>query len=146
MAAWVLGGVRLISSARIMLANSGPGRNWYCRRRVSGSSWMICVPVTSLGIRSGVNWMRLKPRCVASASELTSSVLARPGTPSKQGVAAGEDGDQDLFDDVALADDHFRQFLADTVVGLFAAFDGSQVVGRYFRIFSCHGGSVAWWG
>jgi hypothetical protein len=26
-AAWVLGGVRLISSASSMLANSGPGRN-----------------------------------------------------------------------------------------------------------------------
>ena len=45
---------------------------------------MISVPVTSLGIRSGVNWIRLKLRCVASASELTSSVLARPGTPSSR--------------------------------------------------------------
>ena len=44
---------------------------------------MICVPVTSLGIKSGVNWMRLKLRCVASASELTNNVLASPGTPSK---------------------------------------------------------------
>ena len=43
---------------------------------------MICVPVTSLGMRSGVNCTRLKLRCMAWASELMSSVLARPGTPS----------------------------------------------------------------
>ncbi len=44
---------------------------------------MISVPVMSDGIRSGVNWMRLK----ASDSERDSveiiNVLARPGTPSR---------------------------------------------------------------
>ncbi len=57
-------------------------------------------------------------------------------------VAAGEDRDQDLLDDVALADDHFCQFRADPVVGRLASFDGSQIVGRYFGVFTCHGGSV----
>ncbi len=42
------------------------------------------MPVTSLGIRSGVNWIRLNLRCVASASELIKSVLASPGTPSSR--------------------------------------------------------------
>ena len=36
------------------------------------------------GIRSGVNWMRLKPKDIVSASELTSSVLAKPGTPTSK--------------------------------------------------------------
>ena len=55
MAAWVLGGVRLISSAKSKFAKIGPGKNVYSRRPVSRFSWMISVPVTSLGIRSGVN-------------------------------------------------------------------------------------------
>src|ERR671937_1172728 len=42
---------------------------------------MTC-PVTSDGIRSGVNCTRRKSRSSAWASVLTSSVLATPGTPS----------------------------------------------------------------
>ena len=41
----------------------------------------MSVPVMSIGIRSGVNWMRLNLSDIVSASLLTSSVLARPGTP-----------------------------------------------------------------
>ena len=36
----------------------------------------------SPGIRSGVNWTRLKSNRSAAASDRTSSVLATPGTPS----------------------------------------------------------------
>ena len=36
------------------------------------------------GIRSGVNWMRLKPTSRILASELTIRVLARPGTPTSR--------------------------------------------------------------
>ena len=80
-AAWVLGGVRLISSARTMLAKIGPWTNRNARLPVAWSSSMISVPVMSLGIRSGVNWMRLNFRCRARASVATVKVLARPGTP-----------------------------------------------------------------
>ena len=41
----------------------------------------MSVPVMSIGIRSGVNWMRLNFSDIVSASLLTSSVLASPGTP-----------------------------------------------------------------
>ncbi len=37
----------------------------------------------SIGIRSGVNWMRLNFSDIVSASLLTINVLARPGTPIK---------------------------------------------------------------
>ncbi len=57
------------------------------------------------GIRSGVNWMRLKETSRIWLMELTMSVLARPGTPSEEAVAAREDGGQHLIDDLALADD-----------------------------------------
>ena len=41
----------------------------------------MSVPVMSMGIKSGVNWMRLKCSDMVSASLLTSSVFAKPGTP-----------------------------------------------------------------
>ena len=53
----------------------GPGRN-------ENSPWRwskIDDPVTSDGIRSGVNWMRAKPSDVAWANERAISVFARPG-------------------------------------------------------------------
>src|SRR5690606_36510478 len=61
----------------------GPGRN---RNRPpaappstpSSTSW----PVTSEGMRSGVNWTRLASRSSAAANALTTSGLATPGTPS----------------------------------------------------------------
>jgi hypothetical protein len=37
--------------------------------------------------------------------ELTSSVLARPGTPTKQAVAPGQERDQELVDNFLLAND-----------------------------------------
>src|SRR5262245_38275992 len=40
------------------------------------------VPTRSAGTRSGVNWRRLKLPPSTSATVLTVSVLARPGTPS----------------------------------------------------------------
>src|SRR3989449_7139932 len=78
-AACVFGGVRLISSARMICAKIGPFTNR--SRRVPCSSSRISVPVMSDGIRSGVNWIRLKSRSRMSASVLMRSVFARPGTP-----------------------------------------------------------------
>jgi len=80
-AACVLGGVRLTSSASSTLANSGPGTKVQRRCPVVMSSSMMSVPVTSVGIRSGVNWMRLNESPSAVASVFTSSVLAVPGMP-----------------------------------------------------------------
>ena len=77
-AAWVFGGVRLISSANSKLVNTGPGRNANAAVRASYTS----EPVTSPGIRSGVNCTRLNSNRSAAASARTSSVFATPGTPS----------------------------------------------------------------
>ena len=82
-AACVLGGVRLISSASRMLVKTGPSMNRNDRLPRSSSSSTF-VPVMSEGIRSGVNWMRLKLTSRISASVLTINVLARPGTPSSR--------------------------------------------------------------
>ena len=45
------------------------------------SSSTTSVPNMSAGIRSGVNWMRLKEREKVSATDLTRSVFPSPGTP-----------------------------------------------------------------
>src|SRR6267143_1565229 len=83
-AACVLGGVRLISSASSTWAKTGPATNRNVRRPVVWSSSSTSVPVMSEGIRSGVNWMRLKVSESASARVEIKSVLARPGTPTNR--------------------------------------------------------------
>src|SRR5882724_461488 len=79
-AAWVFGGVRLISSASSSWVKIGP--------RVS-ANWLVwklnrLVPRTSPGIRSGVNWMRPNFSERAAAKVRASRVLATPGTPSSR--------------------------------------------------------------
>ena len=44
----------------------------------------ISEPKISLGIKSGVNWMRLKLRPSAFATVCTISVFASPGTPTSK--------------------------------------------------------------
>ena len=83
-AAWVLGGVRLISSARMTLAKTGPLTKRISRWPVVLFSSMTSVPVMSLGMRSGVNWIRLNWSERVCATVETSSVLARPGTPTSR--------------------------------------------------------------
>jgi hypothetical protein len=74
-AACVFGGARLISSARRRFVKIGPGR-----KSKSASRWFqIEEPVTSEGIRSGVNWIREKPMLVTCANDRAASVFARPG-------------------------------------------------------------------
>src|SRR6056297_388530 len=77
-AAWVRGGVRLISSARSNPANSGPFRKANSLLRWSYTN----EPVRSAGSRSGVNWAREKSRPSVCANERAASVLPRPGKSS----------------------------------------------------------------
>ena len=80
------------------------------------------------GIRSGVNWMRLKLRSSAWASVLTISVFARPGTPIEQGVAAAEDRHQQLVEHLVLPDDDLADFLPQLLVGGAELLDHRNVV------------------
>ncbi len=68
------------------------------------------VPVMSAGIRSGVNWMRLKSVPSTWARVRTRSVLATPGTPSMSACWLVKIGDERLIDHVLLADDDFAHF------------------------------------
>ena len=80
-AAWVLGGVRLISSASTMLAKTGPCTKRNARLPVASSSSMISVPVMSRGHQVGRELDPVELQVRARARVATVSVLARPGTP-----------------------------------------------------------------
>ncbi len=77
-AACTLEGARLISSASSRFAKMGPRLGV----KVSCLGSKMRVPTTSLGSRSGVNWMRRKLVWLAEASVLMVRVFARPGRPS----------------------------------------------------------------
>ena len=87
----------------------------------------------SEGIRSGVNWIRLKVRFSASASVWIISVLARPGHADQQAVAAGEDRDQQLLEHRVLADDHLAHLGLQAGERVLEALHGGQVVGLHRR-------------
>ena len=99
-AACVLGGVRLISSARIRLAKIGPADELErAPCPVVRSSSRISVPVMSDGIRSGVNWMRLNLRSSTWASVEIRRVLASPGTPTRRQCPSAKRAPEQLVDD-----------------------------------------------
>ena len=75
---WVFGEARLISSPSTMFAKIAPGLNSKSR-----CSWLkTFTPVTSVGSRSGVNWMRRNEQSIDRAIALASIVLPTPGTSS----------------------------------------------------------------
>ena len=99
---WVFGEARLISSPTTTLAKIAPGRNSKSR-----ASWLkTLTPVTSLGSRSGVNWMRRTVQSIERASALASIVLPTPGHVLDEQVALGEQHGDGGADDVRLALDH----------------------------------------
>ena len=76
----VFGVARLISSTRTTFAKTGPGRN--SKSRVF---WLNTdSPVTSVGWRSGVHWMRdIVAPSIVPAIARASTVFAVPGTSSR---------------------------------------------------------------
>ena len=100
---WVLGVARFISSARRMLLKTGPFRKTIRLPPCSSfsSTW---VPVTSAGIRSGVNWIRPEGRDPKpQAEDRTNRVFPTPGTPFQQHISAGKNGDHRVFHRLLLA-------------------------------------------
>ncbi len=129
----VFGGVRLISSASSTCANSGPGTKVQVRLPVAWSSSRMSVPVMSVGIRSGVNWMRLNDSPSALASVRTSSVLAVPGRPVIEAVTAHQQRDEQLLHHFVLAHDELAHLAADGGEGGAEAADQFAGVGVLYR-------------
>ena len=88
----------------------------------------MSVPVMSIGIRSGVNWMRLNFSDIVSASLLTSSVLARPGTPISSAWPRANRQIASRSITSRLADDHPAQLLPQPGVDLPQLIDRLDVV------------------
>ena len=61
------------------------------------------------GIRSGVNWMRLNVEVEDVGERLDQQRLGQAGHAGDQAVAAGEQRDQHLLDDLVLADDDLAE-------------------------------------
>ena len=98
----VFGDARLISSASTTLANTGPGRN----SKSLLFRFQIDAPVTSLGSRSGVNWIRCHEPPVARARRLRERRLADAGDVLDEEMALGEQADERQVHGPPLAEQH----------------------------------------
>ena len=87
----------------------------------------MSVPVMSIGIRSGVNWMRLKRERHRLGDLADQKGLGQTGDAHQQAVAACEQADGQLFDHGMLADDHAAQFLSQPAVDFAQAVDRRHV-------------------
>ncbi len=98
----VFGVARLISSTSTTFAKIGPGRNSKSRVRWSKTE----RPVTSVGWRSGVHWMRdgVAPSMVPAIAR-ASTVFAVPGTSSRSTCPPQVERGEDELDLLALAVD-----------------------------------------
>ncbi len=110
-AAWVLGGVRLISSASMMLAKIGPAMN---AKPAAAGLEVVLQHVGAGDVRRHHVGGELDPperQAQDPRDRADQECLGQPRHPHEQDVAAGEEPGQQLLDHVVLADDH----LADLV-------------------------------
>ena len=89
---------------------------------------MTSVPVMSDGIRSGVNWMRLKRQVEGLGQRADHERLGQPGHAHEQGVAAAEDRHEQLVEHLLLADDDLADLLPQLLVGGAELLDHRDVV------------------
>ena len=82
----------------------------------------------SIGIRSGVNWMRLNFKRHRFRQLADQQRLGQPRHAHQQGVAPGEQADRQPLDHVLLADDHAAQLAFQLRVNLAQAVNRRDVV------------------
>ena len=85
----------------------------------------------SEGIRSGVNWMRLKRQVQRVGQRVDHQRLGQAGHADQQAVAAGEDRDQQLLEHRVLADDHLAHLGLEPGERVLETLHGGQVVGLH---------------
>jgi hypothetical protein len=88
----------------------------------------MSVPVMSIGIRSGVNWMRLNFSDIVSASLLMSKCLRQTRHAHQERMAASKQADAELLDHVTLAHDHFAQLSSQPIIGTSQFINGGHIV------------------
>ena len=110
-AACVFGGVRLISSASRMFVKIGPRRKRKRRSPVFTSCSSTSVPVMSLGMRSGVNWIRFDCQRERLRQACHERGLCQAGHAHQQAVAAREQRHEQQLHRRLLPDDAPAQLL-----------------------------------
>ena len=127
-AAWVLGGVRLISSASTTLAKTGPWTKRKARRAGGG------VLLDDLGAgdvarhQVGGELDAVERQVQRLGDGLDHQRLGQAGHADQQGVAAGEDRGEDAVHDVLLADDALGDLGAEPADGTHQALQLLDVV------------------
>ena len=109
-AAWVLGGVRLISSASRMLVKTGPST----KRKFAPPVLVLLQHVRAGDVRGHQVGRELDPLELDvedPGQRADHQRLGQARHAHQQAVAAGEDGGEDLLDHLVLADDDLLQFL-----------------------------------
>ena len=91
---------------------------------------MMSVPVMSEGIRSGVNWMRENFRSSTRAMRVDEQRLGQARHADDQAVAADEQRQQHLLDDVLLPDDQLAQLADDLIAADLHPVGQRDVIGR----------------
>ena len=107
-----MGGVRLISSARIRLAKIGPGTNWNSRSPPpAGLEDFRADDVGGHQVRGELDALELEAEDAAEGGD--EQGLGQAGHADEQAVALAEQGGEELLDDLVLADDDAGGFGAD---------------------------------
>ena len=132
---WVFGIARLISSTSRTLAKTGPGRNSNSRARWSKTD----SPVTSVGWRSGVHWMRptVAPS-IEPASERARMVFAVPGHVLEQDVPARGERREDEVDPIGLAAHDRLDVVAQAFRGRGRPLEALVRLDRRLEVLLCH--------
>ena len=112
-----------------MFAKTGPWTKRNTRLPVVRSSSSTSVPVMSDGMRSGVNWMRLKLRCSTSRQRADQQRLGQARHADQQRVAATEHRDHELLDHLGLAHDDPPELRGQRLVRLGQRADRGDIVG-----------------
>ena len=138
-AAWVLGGVRLISSAMSRFVNTGPLTNFVKRRPVVWSSSRISVPVMSEGIRSGRELDAFEVHVENASQGGDQDRLGGAGRAKEHAMATGKEAGQDLLDRLVLADNYLLDFPDDCLPSGLETFKSGLEIATGLRCASGHG-------
>ena len=125
-AACVLGGVRLISSARMMFAKIGPRMKRITRLPVARSSSITSAPEDVGRHQIGRELDAVEPQVDRLGQLLDQQRLGETGHAAQQAVPAGEKRDQDFADDPLLPDDGLGQLPLEPAGHLGHAFDRNR--------------------
>jgi hypothetical protein len=135
-AAWVLGGVRLISSARTTLAKIGTAAETQLPRAglLVFLDHLRAGDVRGHQIGRELNPVVRKIECIGQ--RVDHERLGEPGNSDQKAVPAREDRDQEFLEDRVLPDDHLAHLSLELGEGVFQPLDRAEVVSLQGGLFT----------